>query len=180
MKGILFVEFIDFLEMHTDLGTAQEIINQAELDSLGAYSRVGLYDYQELIKLLVSAADRLQRPADELLEGYTEHLMSMFHREYPEFFKGATCAADILKNLDSHIHVQVQKLYPDAELPSFDYQVIDGEIHLEYNSPRPLASVAYSLTSACIKHFATGEKIIDSRIAEDGKSAKFIIQKIQQ
>jgi hypothetical protein len=112
MKGILFEEFIDFLKLHTDDITAQEIINQAELDSLGAYSRVGLYDYQELIDLLVSAADRLGRPADELLEGYSEHLMSMFHREYPEFFQGATCAADILKDLDSHI--QVQKLYPDA------------------------------------------------------------------
>jgi hypothetical protein len=178
LKGILFVAFVDFLEMHTDVATAQEIINQAELDSLGAYSRVGLYDYQELIKLLVSAADRLDRTADELLEGYAEHLMSMFHREYPEVFDGATCAGDILKNLDSHIHIQVQKLYPDAELPSFDYQVIDGLIHLEYQSPRPLAAVAKSLTSACIKHFATGEKIISSQISKDGKSAKFIIQKI--
>ncbi|MFT5609663.1 MAG: hypothetical protein ACI9WC_001389 [Arenicella sp.] len=179
MKGILFVEFIDFLEMHTDVGTAQEIINQAELDSLGAYSRVGLYDYQELIKLLVSAANRLDCSADELLEGYTEHLMSMFHRDYPAFFEDATCAGDILKNLDSHIHVQVQKLYPDAELPSFDYQVIDGRIHLEYKSPRPLAAVAQSLTLACIKHFATGERIIDAQIAENGKSAKFIIEKIE-
>ncbi|MFT5137933.1 MAG: hypothetical protein ACI9XU_000211 [Arenicella sp.] len=178
MKGILFVEFIDFLEMHTDVGTAQEIINQAELDSLGAYSRVGLYDYQELIKLLVSAANRLDLSADELLDGYAEHLMSMFNREYPEFFDGATCAGDILKNLESHIHVQVQKLYPDAELPSFDYQVIDGRIHLKYKSPRPLAAVALSLTTACIKHFATGEKIISSQIAEDGKSARFIIEKM--
>ena len=179
MKGILFVEFIEFLEMHTDLGTAQEIINQAELDSLGAYTRVGLYDYQELIKLLVSAANRLDLSSDELLDRYTEHLMGAFHRDYPDFFDGATCAADILKNLDSHIHVQVQKLlYPDAESPSFDYQVIDGRIHLEYKSPRPLAAVAQSLTLACIKHFATGERIIDAHIAENGKSAKFIIERI--
>ena len=98
MKGILFVEFIEFLEQHFDEGTAQEIINNAELESLGAYSRVALYDYQELIKLLVSAADRLDRPAGELLDGYSDHLMNMFNRDYPEFFVGATCAADILKN----------------------------------------------------------------------------------
>ena len=177
MKGILFVEFIEFLEEHTDENTAQQIINQAELESQGGFSRVGLYDYQELIKLLVSAAERLDRPVNELLDGYSEHLMSMFNRDYPEFFEGATCAADILKNLDSHIHVQVQKLYPDAELPRFDYEIINEQIHLSYHSPRPLANVAKSLTIACIKHFATGEKIISSEISEDETRAKFVIQR---
>ena len=58
------------------------------------------------------------------------------------------------------------------------YKMIDGEIHLQYKFPRPLTAVAQSLTSAWIKHFANGEKIFDSQIAEDGKSTKFIIQKI--
>jgi hypothetical protein len=33
---------------------------------------------------------------------------------------------------------------------------------LEFQSLRALAAVAHSLTSACIKRFLTGEKIIDS------------------
>lgn len=177
MKGILFVEFIDFLEERTDEATTQEIINAAELESQGAYSRVGLYDYQELITLLVAAAERLGSPADELLNAYTDHLMAMFYREYPGFFEGASCAGDILKNLDAHIHVQVQKLYPDAELPSFDYEVVGDKIHLHYQSPRPLASVAQALTQACIKHFATGEQLLDAQISDDNCTATFIIQR---
>ena len=175
MKGILFVEFIDFLESNTDPDTAQEIINNAEVASGGAYSRVGLYDYQELIQLLVASANKLDRPADELLGLFSEHLMSMFSREYPDFFSGAKRAADILKDLDSHIHVQVKKLYPDAELPSFDYEEQGDKLVLTYQSPRPLAGVAHALIGACIKHFDTQEEIVTASIAEDQCSADFII-----
>ena len=88
MKGLLFVEFIEFLEIHTDLVSAQEIINQAELDSLGAYTRVGLYDYQELIKLLVSAANRLDLSADELLDR-----LALFGSQKLRLISSKTCTA---------------------------------------------------------------------------------------
>lgn len=176
MKGILFVEFIDFIETHASPETAQKIINKAEVASGGAYSRVGLYDYQELIQLLVASADELEQPAEKLLSLFSDHLMAMFNREYPDFFTDAKSAADILRDLDSHIHVQVKKLYPDAELPSFDYRQKDDEIILDYKSPRPLAAVAQALIGACIKHFQTKEQIVSSEIAEDNCSAQFIIR----
>lgn len=178
MKGILFVEFIDFIESHANPEIAQQIINKAKVASGGAYSRVGLYDYQELIQLLVASADELDEPAEKLLSLFSDHLMNMFSREYPDFFTGATSAADILRNLDSHIHVQVKKLYPDAELPSFNYQQNDDEIVMDYRSPRPLAAVAHALIGACIKHFRTNEHIVSSNVAEDNCSAQFVIRSI--
>jgi hypothetical protein len=46
---------------------------------------------------------------------------------------------------------------------------------LVYESPRPLASVAFSLVNACLKYFGTGEKLLSSMIEEDQKKATFII-----
>jgi len=176
MKGILFVEFIDFLETNASEEEVQEIINKSDVKSGGAYSRVGLYDYQELIALLVQSASSLEKPAEELLDGFAEHLIAMFATNYSDFFKTADCAVDMLQELDSHIHVEVKKLYPDAELPKFITEQQGDELHLHYQSPRPLAGVALSLTKACIKHFDQGEKITDIEVAEDQCSAKFVVK----
>ncbi len=176
MKGILFVEFIDYLESQGSPDQTQEIINRANLESQGAYSRVGLYDYQELISLLIESASSLNTPAEELLDGFADHLMSMFSENYAGFFESADCAADMLLNLDSHIHVEVKKLYPDAELPKFTAVSDDKLLTLEYSSPRPLAGVALALTKACIKHFGRGETLIETTVADDQCSANFKIR----
>ena len=47
MKGILFCEFIEYLEEVVGEDTAQEIIEETQVASEGDNSRVGQYDYQE-------------------------------------------------------------------------------------------------------------------------------------
>ena len=153
MKGLLFCEFIEFLENQVGEEEAQEIVESAELASEGAYSRVGFYDYQELIQLLVKTASFTEKDASVLLQGFAEHLFDVFHRDYDAFFAVSNSAAEMLKTIDDHIHVEVKKLYPDAELPKFDYEEIDDELHLHYRSPRPLAAVAHSLVLACLKFY---------------------------
>ena len=94
---------------------------------------------------------------------------------YSLFFEGVTSAAEMLKQIDDHIHVEVQKLYPDAELPSFNYQQQGEILTLNYTSPRPLAAVAHALVGACLKFFGKNETLVSSDIAEDQKSASFTI-----
>jgi hypothetical protein len=60
----------------------------------------------------------------------------------------------MLKTIDNHIHVEVRKLYPDAELPVFEYQQPDEDhLILTYNSPRGFADFALGLIEGCIQHF---------------------------
>ena len=176
MKGILFCEFIEYLEETVGDDTAQEIIDETELASDGAYSRVGQYDYQELIALLTTTASRTHSDAGDLLQEFADHLFGVFKRDYSVFFENTENAADMLKTIDDHIHVEVKKLYPDAELPKFDYQEKQGELHLNYQSPRPLAGVAYALVNACLKYYDNDDYLLRYEIAEDQKSASFVIR----
>lgn len=169
-------EFIEFIEQELGEDTAQKIINDSHVESDGAYSRVGLYDYQELIQLLTQTAAETDTEATLLLERFSNHLFKVFKRDYGLFFDGVDSAAQMLKQIDDHIHVEVQKLYPDAELPSFNYTQVGSVLTLSYTSPRPLALVAHSLLGACLKFFDGREKLISSDIAEDQKSAHFTIQ----
>lgn len=177
MKGIILSEFIEYIEQELGESAAQKIIDQSELESEGAYSRVGLYDYQELISLLTNTASLTQRDADSLLDGFSDHLFAMFKRDYGAFFDGVNNAAEMLMQIDNHIHVEVKKLYPDAELPTFNYSINDKQqLILNYSSPRPLASVAQALVQACLKYFGNNEQLIRASLAEDHKSATFEIQ----
>lgn len=176
LKGIILSEFIEYIEQQLGEGTTQKIITDSELESEGAYTRVGMYDYQELISLLTQSAAETETDASVLLEGFSDHLFGVFKRDYSVFFDDVDNAVQMLMQIDDHIHVEVKKLYPDAELPSFDYTKSGTKLTLNYRSPRPLASVAQCLVGACLKYFGSNEKLTSSTIAQDHKSATFVIQ----
>ncbi|RBP51425.1 heme NO-binding domain-containing protein [Arenicella xantha] len=176
MKGIILSEFVEFLEQHAGEDAAQQIIDQCQLASDGAYSRVGLYDYHELIQLLTESVSETGASAEEMLDGFSNHLFAVFKRDYGVFFEGIGNAAQMLMQIDNHIHVEVEKLYPDAELPRFDYRQDGANLILNYQSPRPLALVAKALVSACLKYFGDQEVLTAYTLSEDLKSAEFVIQ----
>ncbi len=176
MKGIILSEFVEFLELTLGSDEAQIIIDDSGIKSKGAYSRVGQYDYQELIQLLTQTASATNKDPVDLLNPFADHLFDMFKRDYSVFFEGVESAAQMLTQIDDHIHVEVKKLYPDAELPKFKYYDKGDKLILDYHSPRPLAAVAQALVTACIKFFGESEYLISSKIADDNCSAQFIIQ----
>lgn len=176
MKGIILSEFVEYLEAELGGATAQKIIDESGVVSEGVYSRVGMYDYQELIQLLTQTVTHTNTEASVLLEGFSDHLFKMFKRDYSVFFEGVKTAGEMLAQIDNHIHVEVKKLYPDAELPKFEYEQNDDIMTLHYVSPRPLAAVAQALVGACLKFFAKNETLLKTDIADDQKSATFSIQ----
>ena len=52
MKGIVFSEFLEFVEQRFSIEQAQDMIDACELESGGAYTSVGTYDHREMIQLL--------------------------------------------------------------------------------------------------------------------------------
>lgn len=178
MKGIILSEFIEFIEANLGEDRAQSIIDESNIESGGAYSRVGQYDYQELLQLLSQTVVETSQEASVLLQQFSDHLFMMFKRDYSVFFEGVDSAAKMLTQIDNHIHVEVKKLYPDAELPKFEYTREENILTLDYVSPRPLAAVAHALVNACLKFFGDGERLLSSSISEDQCSAQFVIETI--
>lgn len=176
MKGIILSEFIEFLENEYGNDIAQTVIDESGVESAGAYSRVGLYDYHELLQLLTQTVTQTNVEEKALLHRFSEHLFAVFQRDYGVFFGGSDSAAEMLTKIDDHIHVEVQKLYPDAELPKFTYTRQDDLLLLDYSSPRPLAGVAEALTLACIRYFGNHEKLLSSEFSTDKRKASFVIQ----
>jgi hypothetical protein len=63
----------------------------------------------------------------------------------------------MLAGIEAVIHVEVRKLYPDAELPVFNVSRPDAQtLVLDYRSPRCLDALAHGLIDACVERFGGG------------------------
>src|SRR5438874_237356 len=120
MKGIVFTEFLEMIEEQHGPEMADRIILQAELASGGAYTAVGTYDHREAIRLVRGLSDATGMAPPEVLRAFGKHLFTRFVKGYPQFFEGNQDAFSFLEKIDSYVHVEVKKLYPDAQLPKFD------------------------------------------------------------
>jgi len=83
------------------------------------------------MQALVAALSRQSNtPPNELLEVFGHHLIGRLRVSFPHFFKAAPILFDFLQSIDRHIHVEVRRLYPDAELPEFRAERFDNETML--------------------------------------------------
>jgi hypothetical protein len=85
---------------------------------------------------------------------------------------------DFISKIDQYIHIEVQKLYPDAELPSIEVEHAD-ETHLDmiYKSDRKLGHFALGLLKGASKFFDEPVEIEMENIKEDASAVRFKIVK---
>jgi hypothetical protein len=153
MKGVVFTEFLDLVERRWGADTADDLVEECDLASGGAYTSVGTYDHAELLALLGRLSERSGTPVPDLIRQYASHLMARFAASFGEFF-AAPDLFTFLESVDQHIHVEVRKLYPDAQLPEFtSFRDGDGRLVLEYRSARPFATLAEGLIMAAAAHY---------------------------
>ncbi|MBD2847353.1 heme NO-binding domain-containing protein [Paenibacillus sp. IB182496] len=177
MKGVVFTSFIEMVEQKFSLEIADRVITGAQLPSGGSYTSVGTYDYREMLALVgqLSAATGLAEGA--LVRVFGEYLFRELVAMHPEFLQRNQGVFAFLEKVDSYIHVEVRKLYPDAELPRFESGYVDeATFYMEYRSSRPFADLAEGLIHGAIHYY--GESIEVRREALDGEAptaARFVL-----
>ena len=179
MKGVVFTEFLEMVEAKFSADLVDDIIEESKLNSGGVYTTVGTYDHSEMIQLVGELEKRTGVAAPDLLRTFGEHLFGRFAHNFPAFFKDSAGALEFLASVDEYIHVEVRKLYPDAELPSFVCNAPrPGCLEMTYRSNRPFAILAEGLIQGCIGHF--GEPIdvqIEDLSNGEGTAARFVLTK---
>ncbi|MEM8670056.1 MAG: heme NO-binding domain-containing protein [Planctomycetota bacterium] len=178
MKGMIFTEFIDFVEEQFGLDVVDEMIDASGSD--GVYTSVGTYAHDEIVQMLLVLSKRTQIEIPELLKVFGRHLFKYLAGSYPAVIGDTRDGFTLLSQIDNHIHVEVRKLYPDSELPRFTYEMAsDDQMTLVYRSERALADLAEGLLFGCFEHF--GQNVdINREDLSDGqcRHVKFDIRKI--
>ncbi len=158
MLGVVFTTLIEMLEENVSPEFADEVITEAKLDNDGAYTSVGYYPFSEMQKILGVLVAKTGKPPEELLHGFGYYLFGRLAQSHGQVMSGSKNLLDALSVLDNDIHVQVRKLYPDADLPTFTVvSRTENTMVLEYYSVRELAPLAEGLMDGAAEFF--GQKV---------------------
>ena len=178
MKGIVFTEFLEMVEEKYGLEMVDDIIENTNLQSQGAYTSVGTYAFSEMLQLLQNLSLKTKILVDDLLLIYGEHFFNLLEKNYPSFFSVYHDPIQMLASIVDHIHVVVLKIYPDAELPTFEvvYRKQDTLIMI-YKSSRAMHHFGLGLMHKTFEYFNSKATIVLEKIKQDGTEVKFVITK---
>ncbi|MBF0257179.1 MAG: heme NO-binding domain-containing protein [Gammaproteobacteria bacterium] len=180
---MVFSEFIEMVEEVFGFELADRIITETDLPSGGAYTSVGTYDHAEMLALVERLSELTGTPVAELVRSFGRHLCGRFTQLYRSFFEGVDGCFSFLETIEHHVHVEVRKLYPDAELPNFETQRPGPDtLLMTYSSKRPFAPLAHGLILGCIDYFEERISVEVEDLSADrgtgaGTCARFTLQR---
>ncbi len=172
---------MQMVEDQFSLETADAIIQASDLPSGGSYTSVGTYPHEEMVELVHQLSRLSGKPVPALLRHFGHHLFQRFTIIHPQYVTTHASVFELLSMLDSHVHVEVRKLYRDAELPSFEHErIADDQMVFTYRSRRALADFAHGLIEGCIAHFGEPMSIdrTDMPVSDGGAHTCFTLTRL--
>ncbi|WP_047550197.1 heme NO-binding domain-containing protein [Psychroserpens sp. Hel_I_66] len=178
MKGIVFTEFLELVEDKFGLEMVDDIISSSNLESEGIYTSVGTYSFSEMLQLLQHLSKRTNISIDNLLLVYGEHFFNVIENSYPGLLATYKDPIEMISSIENHIHVEVRKIYPDAELPTFKViEKKENALIMDYKSSRAMHHFGLGLMNKTFEHFNSTAVIELEKIKDDGTEVRFIINK---
>lgn len=178
MKGVVIVELLEMAEAVYGEALVDEAVSGCALSSGGAFSRVGYYPCSDLVALVERFSALGGEAPDALQRRFGHWMLKRFSVTHPVFFADKPDGFALLEALEDEIHVEVRKLYPDAELPRFETaRLAPNRLRMIYRSPRPLGAFCHGLIEACLIHFGETPSVTQSAHAEDPSALIFDIER---
>jgi hypothetical protein len=167
MKGIVFNLLEEAVTKEFGEDTWDQLLDAANLS--GAYTSLGSYDDGEVFALVGAASQALGLPPQDILRWFGQRAMPLLATRYPGFFSGHADARSFLLTLNNIIHPEVQKLYPGAITPVFDFGASDGgAMVIGYSSPRKLCALAEGFMLGAAEHYHEQAAITQPQCMHDG------------
>jgi Haem-NO-binding len=179
MKGVIFTEFLDLVEQNFGYETVDTILQKSTLSTNGSYSAIGTYPHSEIFQLINNLSEEKNIPIEILLRLFGKHVFSVLMKSFPNHMRHISHTFQLLESIENHIHVEVRKLYSDAELPHFQVTRIDeNTIEMIYTSKRKMADLAVGLIEGCLYHFNEKGTVQKANLNDEGSKVQLTIKKI--
>ena len=176
MKGIIFSEFLELVEDTFGLEICQEMLDQNNDE--GAYTSVGTYDHKDLVKLIISLSKLTGISIEDLQEVYGKSVFLTLFDSMPGLKGKSSSTFEFIKQVENYIHIEVKKLYSDANPPQFTFiSSTESEMVMDYISARCFSHVCFGLIQGCAEFFNEKIDIQMIPIQEDGSQVRFTLKK---
>ncbi|MEM7094871.1 MAG: heme NO-binding domain-containing protein [Actinomycetota bacterium] len=168
MKGVIFNAAQEAVIELFDEDTWDDLLDAAGLG--GVYSSVGTYPDSDLVALVVAATEATGLSAEEVMIAVGRKALRHLADRVPTLLEEATCAYDMLGMIHDVIHVEVMKLYEDAQPPQFTYSDLPGGgLRMGYRSPRQLDPLAEGLVHGVGDRFGEELQVTRHPATSDGE-----------
>ncbi|RTZ16675.1 guanylate cyclase [Vibrio aquaticus] len=174
MKGIIFTEFMDLVEQKFGLETLDNVLLEAG-DS-GVYTAVGSYDHRNLVKLIVQLSKTTGISPEDLQRVFGQSVFSNLYNSLPSnnSLQGCKTSFQFIRLVEDYIHIEVKKLYSEANPPRFDFiSETEGELVFDYHSARCMSHVCLGLLEGCADFFNEQLAIEMSCMNDGGNQVRF-------
>ena len=156
MKGIIFSLLEDFVCDNWGDEKFEEILSLCPLKTKEPFVGPKTYPDSDLMTIAEKTAEMLGITLDEALKAFGCYAFPKLAKRYPIFLEDVTSARNFLMSVNSVIHVEVRKLYPNATPPEFSYQDLSGNhLIMSYSSKRGLCSLVEGFIDGVSSHFDT-------------------------
>jgi len=141
MKGLIFSHLLQYVEKEYDTKTKDLMLAHAGSSSAdGVYHEGDSYPYEEIFLLVGNLSTITNVSMAKTFENFGEYLFIQLARAFSHFFSPNETLFGFLQKLESHIHLEVRKKFPDANLPGFDFEPIDeNNLKMIYKSERAMS-----------------------------------------
>lgn len=154
MKGIIFTTFNDMVENEVGIDTWDAILESVNPESKGIYTSVENFPDEELFAMVSELADRTGTPVTELLKAFGQYLFHVLAIKHSVFVEEEPSFLGFLKSIEGVIHKEVEKLYPNPNLPTLNWKQEDEDtLELYYRSPRKLCHLADGLIKGAAERY---------------------------
>ncbi len=152
MKGVVFTQYLEMVEEKFGFDISDEMIEKSGVS--GVYTQAGNYPATDLLAMVKSLSEITNISVADLVFTYGEHLFEILIKIYPEPVKKYNNSFEFISNVESVVHPEVKKLYPDSDLPTFELLSMDEKkMVIVYKSSKPMMDFAKGLMIGCAKHY---------------------------
>lgn len=177
MKGFIFTNFIDFVEKSNGLDMVDQMLEECDLASEGVYSAFNSYEFDELVTLLTYVSKKTDISPQILLETFGRFVFPYLIGKHSYIIEKYSNAIDLIAGIENHIHIEVKKLYEDAELPTFNVvEKKEDSLTIIYTSTRGLTYFAIGLMKETLQFFKVKGTIDMVENYNNDGSVKFHIE----
>ncbi len=154
MKGAIFTCLQELVEQEHGLVFWDKVITERSFDSDGIYISTKNYSDEELFSIVTYLAEATKTSTSQLIQALGKKLFLKLLPMAPPQAQQASELRTFLLMVDKIIHVEVLKLYADANLPEFKYDNEQSDyLIMKYTSPRKLCHLSEGLILGASAHF---------------------------